>query len=148
MASTAQALRALWASYSAVGADGAPRCMDADAFADLCEACPGLLTDVFTLDDALDAYDAAVAPDDTAAADASPPSQGLSFSQFVAALEGVAEDRYPGVGAWRGGARLRASNARARVVRSYSCARRSHAHRVRERGVALRVRGVARPRCG
>ena len=96
---SAQALRALWASYAAVDAAGAPLCMDADAFADLCEACPGLLHDDFTLDDALDAYDAALAPDGDAAGGAQAPPPGLSFSQFVAALEGVAEDRYPGVGA-------------------------------------------------
>ena len=36
-------------------------CADADAFADFVEACPDLLCDAFTFDDAMDLYDAAVA---------------------------------------------------------------------------------------
>lgn len=84
---SAQALRALWTSYSSVDEYGTPLYMNADAFADFLEECPDLLTDTFTLDDALDVFDGVTEETDP----------GLSLKQFIMALSDIAEERYPDV---------------------------------------------------
>jgi hypothetical protein len=82
---------------------------DADAFADFVEACPELLTEDFSFDDAMDLYDAAVAfpaggdpsdgggPSPTPPAPVGEPAEGLTLKSFLGVLSRMAEERYPDV---------------------------------------------------
>jgi len=85
---SAVALQSIFMTYASCPAEGPPF-LDAERFIDLLEACPDLLTADFTMDQAMDVFDAVTEESDP----------GLSLEQFLAALSDIAEERYPEQGA-------------------------------------------------
>ena len=109
---SAVALQSIFMTYASCPAEGPPF-LDAERFIDLLEACPDLLTADFTMDQAMDVFDAVTEESDP----------GLSLEQFLAALSDIAEERYPEQGACHALVVGRAAWTRACIARALALTR-------------------------